>query len=148
MTAARAVHGFRACTHRRRGCAYQVGPHHVESGEPKEPPRDFRCNYRWRRPFSDQQVPPGRYRFSAGRVGFVGQQYQAKGTRQGAILSLTPGQEVNDAVFRLTGPINTGQLDSLNRSGDGVLDCSPYIVQPHCLRPSLRKRVGNVSNSD
>ena len=51
--------------------------------------------------FQIKDVPPGRYRFSASRTGFVAQQYQAKGTSQGAVLSLGPGQQIDDTLFRL-----------------------------------------------
>jgi hypothetical protein len=51
--------------------------------------------------FQIKNVPPGRYRFSASRTGFVAQQYQAKGTSQGAVLSLGTGQQIDETVFRL-----------------------------------------------
>ena len=50
-----------------------------------------------------KQVEAGRYEFFASHIGYMEQQYQAKGTEQdeGAMLSLTSGQTVDDAVFRL-----------------------------------------------
>jgi hypothetical protein len=52
--------------------------------------------------FEIKQVPPGRYRFVASRAGFISQEYGAKGIKGGAMLALSPGQTVDDAMFRLT----------------------------------------------
>ncbi len=51
--------------------------------------------------FEIKQAAPGRYRFWASHTGYIGQQYRAKGVNQGAVLTLAPGQEVNNVLFRL-----------------------------------------------
>lgn len=51
--------------------------------------------------FEVKNVPPGRYMFFASHTGYIGQQYRAKGTNEGAMLALAPGQEFADALFRL-----------------------------------------------
>ena len=48
-----------------------------------------------------KDVLPGRYRFLAARVGYVDQQYQAKGIGDGAVLSLKPGERVSGVLFHL-----------------------------------------------
>jgi len=52
--------------------------------------------------FEIKKVPPGRYRFVASHTGFISQQYQAQGLKGGAVLALSPGQTIDDAMFRLT----------------------------------------------
>ena len=53
--------------------------------------------------FEIKKVPPGRYHFVASHTGFISQQYQAKELHgSGAVLSLSPGQTIDDAMFRLT----------------------------------------------
>lgn len=52
--------------------------------------------------FEIKQVPPGRYHFVASRSGFISQEYGTKGLKGGAELSLSPGQTMDDAMFRLT----------------------------------------------
>ena len=52
--------------------------------------------------FTLKNVEPGRYRLSVSRNGFVAQQYgQRKPTDTGAVLTLRPGQEIKDLLFRL-----------------------------------------------
>ncbi len=51
--------------------------------------------------FEIKNVSPGRYHFFAAHTGYISQQYQAKETRDGALLTLAPGQGVDDALFRL-----------------------------------------------
>jgi protocatechuate 3,4-dioxygenase beta subunit len=51
--------------------------------------------------FEIKKVSPGRYHCFAAHTGYISQQYQAKGTRDGALLTLAPGQRVDDALFRL-----------------------------------------------
>jgi len=47
-------------------------------------------------------IEPGRYHLSVSRVGFVSQEYGQKKTDDpGALLTLRPGQEVKDLLFRL-----------------------------------------------
>ena len=48
-----------------------------------------------------KDLAPGRYRFAASRAGFVTQSYKAKGTDDGAVLSLRPGERVSDVLFRM-----------------------------------------------
>ena len=52
--------------------------------------------------FEIKKVPPGRYRFVASRTGFISQEYQAQGLKGGAVLTLSAGQTIDDAMFRLT----------------------------------------------
>ena len=52
--------------------------------------------------FQFKGVDPGRYHLSVNRVGFVSQEYgQKKPDDPGALLTLRPGQEVKDLLFRL-----------------------------------------------
>jgi len=51
--------------------------------------------------FDIKNVIAGRYQFFAQHVGYVDQQYRAKGTGEGAVLALQPGQEITDVLFRL-----------------------------------------------
>src|SRR5258708_28718855 len=53
--------------------------------------------------FELKGIDPGRYRLTVSRVGFVTQEYgQRKTDGPGAVLSLRPGQELKDLLFRLT----------------------------------------------
>jgi protocatechuate 3,4-dioxygenase beta subunit len=52
--------------------------------------------------FELKGIDPGRYRLTVSRVGFVTQEYgQKKTDGPGAVLSLRPGQEIKDLLFRL-----------------------------------------------
>lgn len=51
--------------------------------------------------FEIQKINPARYEFVASHTGYINQRYQAKGTGDGAILALVPGQEVAGVLFRL-----------------------------------------------
>jgi hypothetical protein len=53
--------------------------------------------------FEIKQIQAGRYNFFAAHIGYLEQRYQAKGTERndGAMMSLLPGQEVSDVMFRL-----------------------------------------------
>jgi protocatechuate 3,4-dioxygenase beta subunit len=52
--------------------------------------------------FELKGIDPGRYRLTVSRVGFVTQEYGQKKTNDpGAVLSLRPGQELKDLLFRL-----------------------------------------------
>ena len=42
-----------------------------------------------------------RYNFIASHTGYVNGRYQSKGNDQGAVLALKPGDEIDDAIFRL-----------------------------------------------
>lgn len=52
--------------------------------------------------FEIKNVTAGRYNFIASHAGYVDRQYKAQGSDEGAVLSLEPGQEFTDALFRLT----------------------------------------------
>ena len=52
--------------------------------------------------FLVKDIPPGRYQFFAIHPGFVDQGYQSPEPEDGVLLSLKPGQKVNDALFRMT----------------------------------------------
>jgi hypothetical protein len=55
-----------------------------------------------RRPFELKRLDPGGYKLRVSRVGFVTYEYgQRKPGDPGATLTLRPGQQVNDLVFRL-----------------------------------------------
>ena len=67
--------------------------------------------------FQIKKIAPGRYSFFATHAGYLTQQYQARGLSQGAILTLTPGQEVNQALFRLVrAAVVTGRI--VDESGE------------------------------
>jgi len=51
--------------------------------------------------FEIKKVSPGRYHFFAAHTGYISQEYQAQGTRDGALLTLAPGRGVENALFRL-----------------------------------------------
>ena len=71
--------------------------------------------------FAIKKVPPGRYRFTASRAGFVPQQYQAKATGKGAVVSLSPGQVIDDAMFRLTrAAVVTGRI--VDEAGEPMMN--------------------------
>lgn len=48
-----------------------------------------------------KDIPPGRYHLVATRQGFVDQQYLFPGTQTDTVLSLKPGQKMNDVLFRM-----------------------------------------------
>ena len=52
--------------------------------------------------FTLNAIPPGQYHLSAMKNGYVSQSFKAKSAYQeGAILTLAPGQEITDVIFRL-----------------------------------------------
>jgi len=52
--------------------------------------------------FAIDKIEPGRYRLRVERSGFVSQQYgESSPTSTGAVLTLTPGHDVKDLLFRL-----------------------------------------------
>src|SRR5215475_9658836 len=52
--------------------------------------------------FTLKGIQPGRYRLSVSRNGFVGQEYGQRASHEpGAVLTLRPGQQVKDLLFRL-----------------------------------------------
>jgi 5-hydroxyisourate hydrolase-like protein (transthyretin family) len=73
--------------------------------------------------FEIKKVAPGRYRFFASRPGFLHQEYQAKGTSDGAVLTLSPGQEFVDVLYRLAlAAVITGRVvDESGEPMDGVM---------------------------
>jgi len=81
--------------------------------------------------FFFQDVMPGRYHFSALHAGFVTQSYQAKGTDDGAVLSLRPGERVSDVLFRMTASgVVTGRMT--NEDGEPMVSAQVVALQ----RPS------------
>lgn len=69
--------------------------------------------------FEIKKITPGRYSVFASHAGYLMQQYQARGVGQGALLTLTPGQEVNKALFRLVrAAVVTGRI--VDESGEPV----------------------------
>ena len=62
-----------------------------------------------------KNVKPGRYEFLATHAAYVDQHYQSKGTDDGALLALRPGQEVTDVFFRLVlAAVVTGRVNDEN----------------------------------
>jgi len=69
--------------------------------------------------FTIKDVPAGRYQFVATHTGYVDEEYQSNGGETGAILALQPGQEVKDALFRLTlAAVITGRVS--DEDGDAM----------------------------
>jgi len=67
--------------------------------------------------FTIKDVPAGRYRFLAAHSGFVQQHYKAAPGEAGPIFSLSPGEKVSDALFRLVAAaVITGRVS--NEEGD------------------------------
>jgi hypothetical protein len=70
-----------------------------------------------------KDLVPGHYHFAANRTGFVTQSYQAKGTDDGAVLSLRPGEQVSDVVFRMmVSGVVTGRVT--NEDGEPMISRS------------------------
>ena len=69
--------------------------------------------------FEIKKTAPGRYSVFASHAGYLTQQYQARGVSVGALLTLTPGQQVNKAFFRLVrAAVVTGRI--VDESGEPV----------------------------
>ncbi len=69
--------------------------------------------------FEIKKIAPGRYSVFASHAGYLTQQYQARGVSVGALLTLTPGQQVNKAFFRLVrAAVVTGRI--VDESGEPV----------------------------
>jgi len=90
--------------------------------------------------FNIKDVKPGRNEFLGNHSGYVDQHYQAKGTLDGALLALKPGQEVTDVFFRLvmaavvTGRVNDENGEPLRKpSVEEVEEMDKFSVQ----RPEL-----------
>ena len=69
--------------------------------------------------FEIKKVFPGRYLFFSSHTGYITQQYKVRGMNGGAELTLVPGQEVDDALFRLVrGAVITGRI--VDESGEPI----------------------------
>jgi protocatechuate 3,4-dioxygenase beta subunit len=80
-------------------------------------PQAFAANTDGDGRFEIKKITPGQYRFIASHTGYVAQQYKAKAVGRGALLTLTPGQEVNDGLFRLVrAAVVTGRV--VDESGE------------------------------
>jgi protocatechuate 3,4-dioxygenase beta subunit len=87
--------------------------------------------------FEIKQIETGRYEFYASHVGYLEQHYQAKGgdADEGTVLSLTSGQEINDAMFRLVrAGVITGKV--VDDTGEPMMNVSVSILH----KPSDEKR--------
>jgi protocatechuate 3,4-dioxygenase beta subunit len=92
--------------------------------------------------FTIKDVPAGRYRFFATHTGYVDQRYQPSGAENGAVLSLQPGQEVKDVIFRMIlAAVITGRVND----EDGEPMASIQVVALH--RPSEDEREENLWRS-
>ena len=80
-------------------------------------PQAFAANTDGDGRFEIKKITPGQYRFIASHTGYVAQQYKAKAVGRGALLTLTPGQEVNDGLFRrVRAAVVTGRV--VDESGE------------------------------
>lgn len=66
--------------------------------------------------FAIEKITPGRYRFSVSHAGYISQQFRSKRAGEpGAVLALSPGQEVTDVLFRLIrAAVITGRIVDAN----------------------------------
>ena len=77
--------------------------------------------------FEIKKVDPGRYEFVASHTAYISQRYQARGTNDGAILALVPGQEVNAVLFRLVrGGAITGRV--IDEAGEPMVSVLPVSI--------------------
>jgi protocatechuate 3,4-dioxygenase beta subunit len=73
--------------------------------------------------FEIKLVLPGRYYFFASHAGYISRRYQAQGMEDGAVLALTPGQEIADVMFRLVrAAAITGRV--IDESGEPMVGVS------------------------
>ncbi len=87
--------------------------------------------------FEMKQIEAGRYEFYASHIGYLEQHYQAKTAEQGegAVLSLVSGQEVGDAMFRLTrASVITGKV--VDDSGEPMMGVNVTVLH----KPSEAER--------
>lgn len=87
--------------------------------------------------FEIKQIESGRYNFYASHIGYLEQQYQSKGSAddEGAVLSLTSGQEVNDAMFRLVrAGVITGKV--VDDTGEPMMNVNVSVLH----KPSDEER--------
>jgi uncharacterized GH25 family protein len=98
-------------------------------------PQAFAANTDGAGHFEIEKITPGRYLFSASHAGYITQQYQAKGMSGGAMLTLSPGQEVNDALFRLVrAAVVTGRI--VDESGEPMARVAVTALR----KPSAEER--------
>ena len=93
----------------------------------REGPKTLITDAQGRFTFSD--VEPGRYRLFAARNGYAQQQYGQRGpNRPGTPLTLLPGQQVKDAVFRLPpAAVITGKV--YDEDGEAVAGVMVQVLQ-------------------
>jgi len=87
--------------------------------------------------FEIKQVESGRYEFFATHIGYIEQHYQAKGTDpgDGAVLSLTSGEKVADAMFRLVrAAVITGKV--MDDTGEPMVGVNVSVLH----KPSDEER--------
>ena len=69
--------------------------------------------------FTLKDVAPGRYEFFASHNGFINEHYRPEGASESPTLSLKPGEEIKDAVFRMTASaVITGRV--VNEDGEAM----------------------------
>jgi hypothetical protein len=84
-----------------------------------------------------KDLVPGRYHFAASHAGFVTQSYEAKGTDEGAVLSLKPGERVSDVLFgMIVSGVVTGRVT--NEDGEPMVSAQVVALQ----RPSEEELEG------
>jgi protocatechuate 3,4-dioxygenase beta subunit len=128
------VHGFRPGDNRGGRLSHQI-----LAGYPAGPKRKlsqaFAANTDSAGHFEIEKITPGRDLFSASHPGYLTQQYQAKGMSGGAMLTLAPGQEVNDALFRLVrAAVVTGRV--VDESGEPMARVAVTALR----KPSAEER--------
>lgn len=87
--------------------------------------------------FEIKQIESGRYEFFASHIGYLEQHYQAKtaDADEGTVLSLTSGQDVNDAMFRLIrAGVITGKV--VDDTGEPMMNVSVSVLH----KPSDEER--------
>ena len=79
--------------------------------------------------FEIKQIEAGRYEFFASHPGYLEQQYKSKGADdEGAVLSLTSGQVVDDAMFRLVrAGVITGKV--VDDTGEPLVNVNVSVFQ-------------------
>jgi protocatechuate 3,4-dioxygenase beta subunit len=78
--------------------------------------------------FEIKKINPGRYEFAASHSGYISQRYQSHGTSAGAILTLAPGQEVNEVLFRpVRAAVVTGRV--IDEAGEPMVGVTVSVLQ-------------------
>lgn len=98
--------------------------------------------------FEIKQVQAGRYEFSATKIGYLEQHYQSKGADdEGAMLSLTSGQTMDDAMFRMVrAGVITGKV--VDDAGEPMMGVNVSVLHkpteeereeegPHTKKPEM-----------